>query len=592
MNTIQQALYFGNVALDRERERKMVFYGRVSTQHEAQIDALGNQMQWYEDQMKYHPNWDLVGRYIDEGITGTLAKKRPSFMRMIQEAKQGQFDLIVTREVCRFARNTVDTLMLTRELKSYGVEVYFVSDNIWTMDGDGELRLSIMATMAQEESRKISERVLAGQAVSREKGVLYGNGNILGYKRAGKSYQIEPEEAETVRMIYHLYEQGNGMMLICNELTRLGRKNSKGDVKWTCPTISRTLRNATYMGCICYNKSKTTNYLDKKRIKNLDDNSVVTMKGDFEPIVSEQLWHECERIRNGKILQYHSSKGEPRKAGFNGTKHLWTDKLRCRCGSGYSRYTWRVLKDQTPVYGYQCLYRTSNPAKSYVERHGLKGVKTCDAISICEWKLEMMAKKIFDQIWGEQKSTVLKVCQMIESCTKQVEKRNSDCANAKEGKIKKLRQRKLRYSRMYADGDLERTEYKALCQQTDEEIGKLERTSAQIMPPAASQEDQIGTIEKALEKLIDISGSKISDELIDEFVEVATPVGNHHFRWKMNFGQKKNHLERTDMMAIQEAPVLHFIIDFEMALKYRQANHLPAQFRRRDWNDLTVDVYL
>ena len=188
----------------------MAIYGRVSTQHEAQIDALGNQMQWYEDQLNYHPNWKVIDRYIDEGLTGTLAKKRPSFMRMIEDAKDGKFDLIVTREVCRFARNTVDTLMITRDLRNYGVEVFFVSDNIRTMDGDGELRLSIMATMAQEESRKISERVRAGQATSRANHVLYGNGNIIGYDRVGATYVINYEQAETIRTIYNLYSQGYG----------------------------------------------------------------------------------------------------------------------------------------------------------------------------------------------------------------------------------------------------------------------------------------------------------------------------------------------------------------------------------------------
>ena len=180
---ITQRMYFGQSPLDKDRDRRIAFYGRVSTQHEAQVDALGNQMQWYDNQLRYHPNWQVINRYIDEGITGTSAKKRPAFMQMISDAKRGKFDLIVTREVCRFARNTVDTLQLTRELRNFGVEVFFVSDNIWTMDGDGELRLSIMATMAQEESRKISERVLAGQKISRQKGVLYGSGNIIGYDR-------------------------------------------------------------------------------------------------------------------------------------------------------------------------------------------------------------------------------------------------------------------------------------------------------------------------------------------------------------------------------------------------------------------------
>lgn len=140
---------------------------------------------------------------------------------MVADAKLGKFDLIVTREVCRFARNTVDTLVVTRELKNYGVEVYFVEDNIWTMDGDGELRLTIMATLAQEESRKTSERVLAGQKISRDKGVLYGSGNILGYNRVGNTYVINEEQAETVRMIFDMYLKGMGFTKICHELTRL-----------------------------------------------------------------------------------------------------------------------------------------------------------------------------------------------------------------------------------------------------------------------------------------------------------------------------------------------------------------------------------
>ena len=123
--------------LDRNRQRNVVFYGRVSTEHEAQLSALENQIQWYDDQARYHPNWNIVDKYIDEGITGTQAKKRPAFLKMVEDAKQERFDLIVTREVCRFARNTVDTLVTTRELKNIGVQVYFVEDNNWTMDDDG-----------------------------------------------------------------------------------------------------------------------------------------------------------------------------------------------------------------------------------------------------------------------------------------------------------------------------------------------------------------------------------------------------------------------------------------------------------------------
>ena len=123
MTKMQRPLGNAWAYLDRNRPRRAVFYGRVSPEHEAQLSALENQMQWYEDQAKYHPNWTIVGKYIDEGITGTQAKKRPSFLEMLEDARAGKCDLIVTREVCRFARNTVDTLVTTRELKSIGVEV-------------------------------------------------------------------------------------------------------------------------------------------------------------------------------------------------------------------------------------------------------------------------------------------------------------------------------------------------------------------------------------------------------------------------------------------------------------------------------------
>ena len=154
----------------KRRPRTVAFYGRVSTEHEQQLSALSNQMDWYIKLAQNNPNWHVVARYIDEGITGTQMKKRPSFMQMLEHAKQGRFDLIVTRELSRFARNTVDALNATRELKQYGVEVYFVNDGIWTMDGDGEVRLTIMASIAQDESRKTSERVRAGIKISEGKG--------------------------------------------------------------------------------------------------------------------------------------------------------------------------------------------------------------------------------------------------------------------------------------------------------------------------------------------------------------------------------------------------------------------------------------
>ena len=591
MGGVQQ-LYFGNLSLDPNRQRQIVYYGRVSTEHEAQLEALEKQMQWYEDQTKYHPNWIVIGRYIDEGITGTLATKRPAFMQMIEDAKKRKFDLIVTREVCRFARNTVDTLVLTRELKNYGVEVYFVSDNIWTMDGDGELRLTIMATLAQEESRKISERVRAGQAVSRENGVLYGTGNIIGYDRVGKTYVINPEQANTVRTIFELYAQGYGQKELVNELTRRGYKDASGNLKWSCVKISRILRNATYMGYICYNKSKVNNFLEKKRINNLDEDTYILKKGDFDPIVSESLWRQCELIRKSKIKKYQMPSGEERRRGARMPKHLWVKKLQCRCGSGYRRFKWRVLQNGTPVYGYQCGYRTQNATKSFVEHHHITVPTACDAISICEWKLELMAKHIFEQLWGDQRDAVLKACQMIEACMFPAAKGLDAVEAERRKKADKLEQRILNLGQMRADGELTKEQYQKLSAQSSQELEALQKENRKHLDQATSIGFDLDKIKKSLSQMVDISSPKIADELIEEFVEVITPVENHHYRWKMCFGKRKAPQERSNLMKPENPPVLTFTIDFEAARQFRYSNGLPAQFRKRDWHDLTVEVYL
>ena len=204
--------------------RRVVFYGRVSTELEAQISALKNQMNWYLELAEHHPNWTVVGQYADEGISGTGMKTRPSFMKMLRDARKKKFDLIVTREVSRFARNTVDTLVTTRELKQYGVEVYFVNDDIWTMRGDGEVRLTIMASLAQDESRKMSERTKAGIQTSQKKGTYVAGPTPFGYKRDKKAHTlvVQESQAETVRKIFAWYADGINGTEIAQTLTQEG----------------------------------------------------------------------------------------------------------------------------------------------------------------------------------------------------------------------------------------------------------------------------------------------------------------------------------------------------------------------------------
>lgn len=391
---------------DRNRARNVAIYGRVSTEHEAQLSALENQLQWYDDQVKYHPNWTVCERYIDEGITGTQAKKRPAFLKMIEDAKQGKFDLIVTREVCRFARNVVDTLVVTRELKGIGVEVFFIDDNIWTMDGDGELRLSLMATLAQEESRKTSERVKAGQKISRDNGVLYGNGNILGYDRVGDTYVINEEQAETVRMIYDLYLQGYGSMKIAKILTERKRKTASGLIKWSVSNIMRAIKNATYTGTKCYNKSRSNNFLEQKRINNLDMSTYEYVEGDFPAIISQEIWDKAQAIRESRVKPVCVSAGKNTHSKRD-SRDIWVNKLRCSCGSSYRKNKWHTKLDGKTSYGYQCYNQLNNGIKRKRAEIGLDTEGYCDSRMITDWKLDFMAKALLEHLWTERKESVL-----------------------------------------------------------------------------------------------------------------------------------------------------------------------------------------
>ena len=323
------------------QKRDVAIYARVSTEHEAQLSALENQMDWYKPILEARPDWTLTAQYIDEGITGTSAEKRPRFMQMIEDARQRKFNMIITREVSRFARNTVDTLQYTRLLKEYGVEVFFINDNIKTFDGDGELRLTIMATLAQDESRKTSIRVKAGQQTSMQNGVFYGNGNILGYDRVGKEMVINPEQAKTVRMIYDMYLSGMGVTAIQYELEKAGRLTAMGKERWFSSYIAKMLRNSFYCGIITYHKEYTPDFLKQKKIKNYgdldyEDEIVITYNFTDSPerlkVNKEQILQEEKQIKRAKH-SFSFNSGSTILAGFPPKKGL---SEYCRIKKRYS----------------------------------------------------------------------------------------------------------------------------------------------------------------------------------------------------------------------------------------------------------------
>ena len=520
---------------DRNRLRQVAIYGRVSTEHEAQLSALENQLQWYDDQVRYHPNWVVEGRYIDEGITGTQAKKRPAFLRMIEDAKNGKFGLIVTREVCRFARNVVDTLVVTRELKGIGVEVYFIDDNIWTMDGDGELRLSLMATLAQEESRKTSERVKAGQKISRDNGVLYGNGNILGYDRVGGSYVINEEQAETVRMIYDLYLQGYGSMRIASILTERKRKNASGVIKWSISNIMRAIRNATYTGTKCYNKSRSNNFLEQKRINNLDMSTYEYVEGDFPAIISQEVWDKAQQIRESRKKPTLVS-AEKTTISKRDSKDIWVNKLRCACGSSYRKDKWHIRNDGSIAYGYQCYNQLNNGSKKKREALGLDTEGFCDIRMVADWKLDFMAKAALEHLWKDRKESVLLAIDLIKRYYRD-ERTNDGLADTAsiQAKLDKATVRLQNLIAMRADGEITKEEYQAMRNPIDEQIQSLQKSLEEVPATEATPKGlQLDKIIAALNSMIDFSDSTISHDIINQFVYRVTPTSDSTYDWYLN----------------------------------------------------------
>ena len=622
-NTIYNTL---NALSDKNRQRNIVFYGRVSTEHEAQLSALQNQMQWYDDQLKYHSNWVLIDRYIDEGITGTQAKKRPAFLRMMEDAKIGKFDLIVTREVCRFARNTVDTLIYTRELKSkYGIEVFFVEDNIWTMDGDGELRLTIMATLAQEESRKVSERVKAGQKISRDNGVLYGSGNILGYNRVGDAYVIDEEQAETVRLIYQLYLDGMGERKIMNELMKRGRKDANGNTKWTVSKINRILKRSTYTGILAYGQSYSNNYLEQKRVnnKNRQTYEYKEMEEKIPAIISIDDWERVQQITTERSKSFTVMGTNCFKTvGNKSTSDVWLRKLKCKCGSNFRRNKWRTnKKDNQICYGYQCYAQINYGSKQFRIKNGLDTEGFCDVIMVADWKLRLMATEVLSSVWENRIDSIIKAYQMIADCYTEEPSNSQKQINELTAKIKKIKNKINNLIEMRAEGEITKEEYAAARNKLDNEMKQYEYDLQSFQSQKIEKinvEDKLLEIQKILSESIDFSNG-VDDYLIERFVERITPLDDYLFRWYIKVtnnptppeeyfigiqGRKNNpsvcneqgeirlplYQYLTGCYSTKVGEYLNYkiIIPYEKAKEYRKKRGQYLRFNQ--WKDIEIEV--
>ena len=520
--------------------RKVAIYARVSTEHEAQISALENQVQYYDDILSRHADWTLVDRYIDEGITGTSIHKRESFMRMLKDAKEKKFDLIVTREVSRFARNTVDTLQQTRTLKTYGVEVWFTEDNIWTMnDEDGELRLSIMATLAQNESKKISQRVKAGQMISFKNGVLYGNG---------------------VRKIQDIMEQE-------------GRKTATGLTRWQSGNINRVLRNPFYCGRIVYRKQYVPDYLVQKKINNHGAVDKVYVEGSHEKLVSPEDFDRAQELRE-KHKSVKTDKNS-KAIGQSPCKHLWGNKLVCTCGHAMNRRIAHKANDGTLSYIYQCYgqLRTGTPAGRLKKGLDIEGI--CDNSSFMEWKLEVQADFVFKKLLGNKDAIYKEAMAMAQDVAevKAPERNDKERLEANNRQIEKLNRQLANLVDMCSEGDISREVFRSKKKKLEDQISNLEKLNDECRQRVLELEDN-GAKDRRIDSLSEFikmtafdARAKIPDTVIDNFVDqivfdhgafiwYLNPVyGNEVYKQDASDWKKKQHLQSlSDKCTLQACP--------------------------------------
>lgn len=304
-------------------------YCRVSTDSADQANSFASQQRYFAEYISRQPDWELYQTYADEGITGTSTKKRAAFNRMIADAHLGKFQIILTKEVSRFSRNILDTIAYTRELRQLGVGVLFMNDGINTMDPDAELRLSIMGSIAQEESRKTSSRVKWGQTRQMEHGVVFGR-SLLGYHVKCGNLTVNPEEAEIVRLIFHKYgTEKKGTATIARELQEAGYHTHAGSAKWSSSHIVKILRNEKYVGDLVQKKTFTPDYLTHTKKYNHGEETMVVLLNHHEPIIDRTLWD----IVQAELRKRNKKSGSG--SGYS-NRYLFSGKIRCgECGASF-----------------------------------------------------------------------------------------------------------------------------------------------------------------------------------------------------------------------------------------------------------------
>lgn len=490
-----------------ETKRKVAAYCRVSTDNEDQANSFESQQRYFRQYIERNPDWELYEIFADEGISGTNTKKRKEFNRMIACAKNGDFDLIITKEISRFARNTLDSIYYTRELKKHGVGVIFMNDNINTLDGDAELRLAIMSSIAQEESRKTSERVKWGQKRQMEQGVVFGR-SMLGYDVKGGKMYINEEGAKIVRLIFHKFvKEGKGTHVIARELREEGIAPMRVK-EWQNTVILRVIRNEKYCGDLVQKKTYTPDFLSHEKKYNRGQEEFVIIKDHHEPIVSRELFDEANRILDEKSL---SQEGKAKHS----SRYPFSGKIKCGCcGASYvARY--KTRQDGSRYKAWRC-----NEAAKHGSPHTDKaGNKVgCSGISIRNEDATHIMYLVMKELKLNQTKITDKLISVIEPIIA-TDWTGTDIEKLK-GRMDTIEEKRTKLIDIYMSGDITKEEFHAARSKCDAEISELKSVIDSIgrqQTMTEKQQELMREIRDAMNEIV--NGVEYDDEFYKHILD-------------------------------------------------------------------------
>ena len=484
--TIKNLLTKGKKLIDLPL--RVTFYARVSTDHEEQLNSLENQVMYFENYIKSQSNWTFVHGYVDEGISGTSVNKRDNFLKMINDAKASKFNLILTKEISRFSRNTVDSIKYTQELLSNNVGVFFLNDNINTFETDSELRLTIMSSIAQDEIRKLSERVRFGYKRSIEKGVVPGNDNFYGYKKNKGKLEILEEEAELIRLIFNEYSKEHmGTSKLGHYLFDEYNIKSKTNKPLAGTVIGRIIRSPKYKGYFCAHKETTVDYHSNKRIKFKPEEWIIYKDNETcPPIVSEKLWNKCNEILEKNSVKHKTHTRTDMRYALSGKIKCYHDGATFIKGGYKNKRTGKMSK----------YWGCSNYRK-----YGKEKVNGCNTPIIHYEKLLDIFKTVVKYFINNENEMMYEIYELIiKSENKSDYSKEINVLDKKIGEIKNARSELIN---MRARKEIEEDEYNDARQKYNNEISILEKKKQSYLS-MNNEVDYKSNIDEFLKKAHDV----------------------------------------------------------------------------------------